>query len=310
MDYMKNTSPTVVTCYDLLNVALDGEVRDFTDGKYSGDSSLAYEEAQENQTKWLLDKIKCEEGSEILDIGCGNGRILEAAQKRGAHATGITISEQQIERNREKGLNVLLMNYRNIPTGWNNRFDGIIANGSAEHFVQVQDAIDGRQEELYKEMFEICHKITRPGGYFATTIIHFNQSVIPYEIAKGSNVHTRGTDNFHFAKVLLEDFGGWYPVEGQLEKSAKGYFKLEEHEDGTEDYHWTSEEWLSRIKEQISLNPKVWGALIGKLLKNPTAAVRMLDDLVFSQSWMWQFRERDNKRTPTKLFRDVWKRVD
>jgi hypothetical protein len=67
---------------------------------------------------------------------------------------------------------------------------------------------------------------------------------------------------------------------------------------------------LSRIKEQISLNPKVWGALIGKLLKNPTAAVRMLDDLVFSQSWMWQFRERDNKRTPTKLFRDVWKRVD
>jgi hypothetical protein len=36
----------------------------------------------------------------------------------------------------------------------------------------------------------------------------------------------------------------------------------------------------------------------------------MLDNLMFSQSWMWQFRERKNKDTPTKLFRDVWKKIN
>jgi hypothetical protein len=31
---MKKTSSTVINCYDLLDLALAGNVKDFTDGKY------------------------------------------------------------------------------------------------------------------------------------------------------------------------------------------------------------------------------------------------------------------------------------
>jgi len=289
---------------------LAGGVEDFTDGKYSGNPSCSYEDAQRNQAEWLLDQIKCRKGSHILDIGCGNGRILKAARDRGAHAVGITISKQQIKRNKDKGLDAHLMNYRNIPQDWDHAFDGVIANGSVEHFVQVQDAIDGKQDRIYEEMFGICHRILRHGGYLATTMIHFNQPVDPHEICKGSRAHSRGSDDFHFAKVLQEDFGGWYPVEGQLKKCGSDYFDLEYHEDGTQDYHWTSEFWLSEMKRQTLVNPKVWTALLSKLRHKQRGTIGMLDNLIIAQSWMWQFRERENNGTPTKLFRDVWKRKD
>ena len=306
---VKDKRKTVVRCYDLLDAAVAGGVDDFTDGKYFNNFRLPYKQAQENQAEWLLDQIRCKKDSLILDVGCGNGRILAAAKKRGAEAEGITISKKQIERNRNKGLSAYLMDYRNIPESWNNRFDGIIANGSIEHFVQVDDALEGKQDEIYKEMFRIFYRILKPGGYLATTVIHFNQPVDVKEILKGVKAYSRKSKNFHFTKVLLEDFGGWYPEDEQLQKNAKELFALEGREDGTKDYHWTSECWLSEMKRKIITSPKVWIALCKKIFRHPKRSLSMLDNLVFSQSWMWQFRKQ-NGSTPTKLFRDTWKRLD
>jgi len=309
-DNLKDTSKVVMTCYSILDVALAGSVKDFTDGKYYGDSSLPYDKAQVNQAEWLLDQIKCTEGSYILDIGCGNGRLLQAAKKRGAKSVGITISDVQVKKARKKGLDTIVMNYRNIPESWNGRFDGVIANGSVEHFVQVQDAINGKQDDIYEQMFKIVHRILKPGGYFATTIIHFNQPVDPREIIKGSKAFKKGSDNYQFAKVLLEDFGGWYPREDQLEQCTRNNFTLLNREDGTEDYNWTSEYWLRELYKQIPRNPKVWLALLRVIVKHPISSLRMLENLLFDQSWMWQFRERERKGTPTRLYRDVWKRIE
>lgn len=306
---MKNVSKTVISCYELLDAALAGGVEDFTDGKYFNNPNLSYQQAQKNQTEWLLDQIKCKKGSHILDVGCGNGRLLEAAQKRGAKAEGITISKEQVKRGDKKGLIVHLMDYRDIPESWNNRFDGVIANGSIEHFVQVEEAINGKQDEIYKEMFNIFYRLLKPGGYLATTVIHFNSQVDPKEIVKKTNKHRRGSVSFHFAKVLLDDFGGWYPVEKQLQNNAKGLFSLESREDGTRDYFLTSEYWLSEMKKKIAISPKVWIALLKKIFSKPRATLSMLDNLIISQSWMWQFRILNNK-TPTKLFRDVWRKID
>jgi len=308
MDNLKNVSKTVISCYELLDAALAGGVKDFTDGKYFNNPNLSYQQAQKNQAEWLLDQIKCKKESFILDVGCGNGRILEAAQKRGAKAEGITISKEQVKRCVKKGLIVYLMDYRDIPESWNNRFDGIIANGSIEHFVQVEESLNGKQDEIYKEMFKIFYKILKPGGYLATTVIHFNSQVDPKEIVRKTNKHQRGSDSFHFTKVLLDDFGGWYPTEKQLQNNAKGLFSLENREDGTQDYFLTSEYWLSEMKKKIVTSPKVWLALLKKIFSKPRATLSMLDNLIIFQSWMWQFRTLNNK-TPTKLFRDVWRRI-
>jgi len=306
---LRHVPEKVITCYDLLDAALAGGVEDFTEGKYYGNGRLSYFQAQKNQAEWLLDQIKCKKGSYILDVGCGNGRILEAAKNRGAHAIGITISKHQVGKCKKRKLRAVLMNYVNIPKGWNNRFDGIIANGSIEHFVQVKDALKNKQDKIYKEMFKVFHRILKPGGYLASTVIHFNQVPNPDEIIKGSKSFEKYSSNYHFFKILLEDFGGWYPVPKQLERCSAGLFKHLKQEDGTEDYRRTSEYWLSAMKKQICKNPKVWVALLGKLISKPKPTIRMLDNLIISQSWMWQFRKQKGK-TPTRLFRDVWEKIN
>jgi len=302
-------SRRVVTCYDMLDVAFLGGITDFTDGKYGCDVGLSYDLAQRRQANWLLDEIRCGDGSYVLDIGCGYGRILEAAEKRGADARGITLSPRQRARCVEKGLRAYVIDYKNIQGELDGPFDGIIANGSLEHFVQVRDALEGRQDQIYEEMFRICHSITKPGGRVATTAIHFAREVDPEVIARGSKAFPAGSDESHFAKILLENLGGWYPIGNQLEGCARGLFTLENREEGTRDYHLTSEYWLEAIKRGVKKSPSVWWAIVGKFLKNHRAAWGMLDTWLVSQSWMWQFRPREDG-TPTRLYRDTWKRVD
>lgn len=301
------TSDIVIRCYDLLDAALSGGVHDFTDGKYDGDAARSYVEAQARQAEWLLDQVECRRGSRTLDVGCGNGRILAAAKQRGAEAIGITISKHQVARNKKRGLTAYLMDYRELPHAWDGSFDGIIANGAVEHFVQVEDAVADTQDKIYDNMFRTFRRLLKPRGLLATTVVHFQRPVDPKEIAQGSGRYPRGDDRFHFAQVLLEDFGGWYPYGEQLATCAKGSFVREQHYDATEDYRQTSEYWLERMKYETPRNPKVWFALMRKFLSHPKATASMLDDLIISQSWMWQFRSQPDGRTPTVLWRDVWR---
>ena len=81
------TPRTVVQCYDFLDRFLpECGIWDLTDGLYHGDPRTPHEQAQQKQVEWLLDQVHCERGSRILEIGCGNGRLLRTAGARGAEA--------------------------------------------------------------------------------------------------------------------------------------------------------------------------------------------------------------------------------
>ena len=130
---------------------------------YEGDAERPYSAAQDCQANYLLNQINCQKGSKILDIGCGAGRIISTAKNRGAESIGITVSPVQIKRCQSKGLTVKLLNYRDSFRVWNpGEFDGITANGSLEHFAQPKD-IDVA-DDIYRELFTICHKLLKPGG--------------------------------------------------------------------------------------------------------------------------------------------------
>jgi len=316
----RGTAPVVRTCYDLLDIAPLCGVTDLTDGKYEGDRNdrAAYHQAQARQAEYLLDQARCDVGTRLLDIGCGYGRILQHATRRGATAIGITISPQQVAHCRARGLDVRELNYRDIfaaanppltppckggEYAWEHAFDAIVANGSLEHFVQVADAAAARADDIYEEMFAICRRLLAGGGRFVTTAIHFSRAgqFDPAEIRRGSSAHPRGSPEYQFA-LLTETFGGWYPEPGQLERCAANYFDLIAHEDGTHDYHLTSEYWLRRLKRSLAANPRVWWALAGKLSRHPRAVWQMLRSHLGDQAWYWQFRPP----APMRLLRQTW----
>ena len=304
--FQSKTPPAVLCCYDLLDLAVTGNIEDYTEGIYEGDIKRSYKDAQRAQGNYLLDEVRCHKGSRILDIGCGNGTLLELVRERGATGIGITISKPQVVRCKRKGLEVYLMNYRDIPTKWDDAFDGIIANGSIEHFVHPQDVIAGRQNEIYRELFEICCRILNSSSgnrRFATTTIHFIRRPSPQDVLKKPSSCPRGSDRFHHS-ILSKAFGGYYPVEGQLKRCAEGIFELEKEVNGTHDYFLTSEYWLKKFRKAALINPMFMIRLAGKIIRRPYHTFTMLACLSGPQSWAWQFRT-DNP--PTKLLRQTWR---
>ncbi len=75
--------------------------------------------------------------------------------------------------------------------------------------------------------------------------------------------------------------------------------------DGTQDYHWTSEEWLRRVRRCFSQwknSPRLISRLLPYIMKHPLHATMGLA-LIFTASWQWQFR---GEHPPMKLLRQVW----
>ena len=306
----EGTNATVVDCYDFFDrVFPECGLTDLTDGMYHGDPSVSYEQAQRNQVNWLLDQVQCSAKSRLLDIGCGYGRLLDAARQRGATAIGISVSPQQVASCRQRGLDARLLNYRELDESWSGTFDCIVANGSIEHFVQPRDAGSDCQETIYCQMFQICHRLldpASPSGRVAATVIHYNRfRPNPSDLLQVPNRFSLFSDRFH-AALLERVMGGFYPSDDQLTRSARPYFSQLVQLDGTEDYLRTSEEWLRCVRRSF-LNwktaPRLFKRLVPCWLTRPLHTSLAMSHL-FTASWQWQFR---GENPPTRLKRFVWR---
>jgi cyclopropane fatty-acyl-phospholipid synthase-like methyltransferase len=299
---------TVVNCYSFFDKVFPAcGLVDYTEGLYGGDPTTSYDVAQARQIDYVLDQVHCGPGSRIIEIGCGNGSLLAHASERGAEAVGITIVPDQVAFCRRRGLDARLLDYRDLDDDWFGRYDAVVANGPIEHFVQPAEAAAGQSDAIYHRMFDLFHRLIDPASPIRraiSTTIHFARTPDPRDLLRSPWRHRWFSDPFHWS-FLHRSFGGWYPVAGQFERCAAGLFNLVHTTDGTEDYHWTSEEWLRRC-QQAFLSSKFWPIAMDSLpfvARHPVQATHMLLCLLWSQSWNWQFRTAD---PPTRLLRHTW----
>lgn len=308
-DNVRTSQKTTVNCYAFFeSVFPTCGFLDYSEGMYLDDPNTPYEQAQQNQLNYLLDEVECEKGTRILELGCGNGTLLENIKKRGADGIGVTISPDQVKRCRTMGLDVRLLDYKDIDDEWTHQFDAVIANGPIEHFVQPSDAVNHRADAIYRQLFDICHRMIDPNSgirKFVNTTIHFIRRPDPAHLLRSPFSFRPFSDSFHYA-FLERSFGGYYPMLGQLEACAKPHFELTKTVDGTYDYHLTSEEWLRRIQRDlrsVKRFPAVFARSLPFLFKHPKQAATMLTCMLLTQSWNWQFRSAN---PPTKLLRQTW----
>jgi cyclopropane fatty-acyl-phospholipid synthase-like methyltransferase len=304
-------SPTVLVklCYTLVHAAEAVGIRDLADGEFEpGDTTL--EEGIERQLNLLLDQVGCDRpGFRLLEIGCGYGHLLTLARQRGARAVGVNLSPEQVQHCRSEGLQVYCCNYRDLldAAEWHGRFDGVIANGSLEHWVQPEDVVAGRMDNIYRESFAIAHRMLDPAvedARYVTTAIHVKREVRPSYLLTPWYRQPRGSDRRHFS-LLHHWMGGYYPVDGQLADCARPYFSQSSETDGTLGYKIANDFRMARMLCGLYTNPKLVWRIARCLVRHPLVTSTMIECYFIERSWDWQFQGHD---PPMKLLRHTWRR--
>lgn len=302
-------TPLVKLCYSLVHAAEAVGIRDLADGEFRP-TDTTLEQGIERQLNYLLDEVGCHRpGFRLLEIGCGYGHLLRLARERGADAVGVNVSREQVLDCRRQGLTVHCCTYRDLlhETNWHGQFDGVIANGSLEHWVQPEDVQAGEMNEIYRESFAIADKLLdpcQPDAHYVTTAIHVQRDVKPEYLLAPWYLQPLGSDRRHFS-LLHHWMGGYYPVEGQLAACARPYFELAKEVDGTLGYKLANDHRMNRMLHGLYTNPTLLWRLLRSLVHHPYVAATMLECYYIEQSWDWQFRGDD---PPMKLQRQTWRR--
>ena len=194
-------------------------------GYFENESDSLYD-AQINKINHILKKLNLKEGLSLLDIGCGwGGLLIEAAKQYRIKGIGITLSEEQYikfkerikEENLQDYLEVRLMDYRELKKT-KMKFDRVVSVGMIEHVGRANYDLffENVNEVLKEEGLFLLHYISgmkeSEGDAWIKKYI-FPGGVIPtlreiIYISAEYNYHTIDVESLrrHYTKTLLE----WY----------------------------------------------------------------------------------------------------
>jgi cyclopropane-fatty-acyl-phospholipid synthase len=190
------------------------------------------EAAQEQKFDYICRKLRLRAGERLLDIGCGwGGLIVHAARRYGVHATGITLSQQQLalaqERIENEGLasrcEALLLDYRDAHQL--GEFDKLVSVGMVEHVGL----------SALPEYFRAAHRLLKPGGVF-----------LNHGIGRAGN-RPKPTEPT-FTDVYVFPDGEMIPISDMLGCAERARFEVRDVENLREHYFLTLCHWLRRLE--------------------------------------------------------------
>jgi cyclopropane-fatty-acyl-phospholipid synthase len=223
-----------------------GELADFSGAKYDGDFSLTLEQAQARKHEYIAEQLGIEPARRVLDLGCGWGPLLNFIRARGADGLGVTLSRAQYAACRRHELDVYLFDARELDRDSFGVFDAVASLGTFEHFCSPDDYRAGRQEDVYREIFERVATVLPERGRFYLQTMVFGSNMIP--IDEVDIDAPRDSDAFVLALMERQFPGSWLPFgHEQVVRCAEPGFQLVSAQSGRLDYIETINQWNARI---------------------------------------------------------------
>lgn len=123
-------------------------------------SSSHYYPRERWEWKPLIELLKSENRSRILDVGCGSGLFLEVLRHAGLSGTGIDSNSHSVEACRAKGLDVQCLEVEALDAPGVPRFDAVTLFHVIEHLADPVAALVR------------LRRLLRPGGVIAVSVPH------------------------------------------------------------------------------------------------------------------------------------------
>jgi cyclopropane-fatty-acyl-phospholipid synthase len=225
-----------------------GELADFSGAKYDGDFSLTLEQAQRRKHEYIGAQIGIGPGRRVLDLGCGWGPLLAFVREQGGSGVGVTLSSAQEKACRRHGLDVHLRDARAVTTADFGNFDAVASLGAFEHFCSVEEHAAGRQEEIYRGLFDHIADLLPAGGRLYLQTMVYGRNMIPLE--EVSIDAPRDSDAWYLALMSHQFPGSFLPYgQEQVIDCATPRFRLLESSSGRLDYLETIAQWRKRFGE-------------------------------------------------------------
>ena len=146
------------------------------------------------ELRFLGDYVK--DGDNVLDIGCGNGRFLEAVKNKDFHYLGIDNSKSLLKQARDTYGNIgtfIEGNALDLPCE-NNSFDIVVSFGVLHHIPS---------KKFRKQFLREAHRVLKKDGLLILTVWNmWNKRLTPV-IKKHAMQKLLGKSQLDFKDVLL-----------------------------------------------------------------------------------------------------------
>ncbi|AYV83829.1 MAG: SAM-dependent methyltransferase [Hyperionvirus sp.] len=260
--YVDNGS--VGEAYDIFTDCFYPLRSDFTGAGYNGDFTLSLEQAQQNKYDRIFEFLGFKKGDVVLDVGCGWGYLVEEVNRRGGKGIGITLSKKQVEAGVNRGLDLRILNWKNIDVGKFGKVDHVVSVGAFEHFVSPGEGAKPHVHDgVYDSYFRFCHEILKDNGRMYLQTMTFTKTgeevarrvCYDIDVALATPV---GSNDYLFALLTYFYPESFLPLGFEhIERTAKPYFGVATHNSGRKDYIITMIEWGKRL-EKFPFRYKLW----------------------------------------------------